>query len=111
MPPSGFNPKAINGLLMYVKENYETVLADRNSSKMDEKEFLEQTVSELENKILTENNSPGTTGLKIFIVECYKDLVKEIYSGQDKYDRQVTNGQAIEKELSQIRNYLTEFKI
>jgi len=62
MPPSGFNQKAINGLL-------------------------------------------------IFIRECYGDLLQEMRDGQDKHGRKVTEGQAIQKELDQIGNYLKKFTI
>ena len=62
MPPSGFSQKAINGLLVFVKE-------------------------------------------------CYEDLLKEIKQGKDKQGRKVTEGQAIQKEISQIKRYLREFEI
>ena len=62
MPPSGFNQKAINGLLIFVKE-------------------------------------------------CYEDLLKEIKQGKDKQGRKVTEGEAIQKEISQIKKYLEEFEI
>ena len=62
MPPSGFNQKAINGLLTFVQA-------------------------------------------------CYEDLLEEIKNGQDKHGRKVTEGQAIQKEIKQIGEYLKKFTI
>lgn len=62
MPPSGFNQKAINGLL-------------------------------------------------IFVQACYEDLLKEIKEGKDKQGRKVSEGEAIQKEISQIKGYLEGFEI
>ncbi len=120
MPPSGFNSKAINGLLEFVRANYETI-ADRYRDKsLSELEFLEKTSSELENQVRTvlterfpnsERLNGGVQGLTTFVVECYRDLVKEIVAGQDKYQRPVVDGKAIQKELDQIGSYLEQFKI
>ena len=108
MPPSGFNKKAIDGLLRYVHAKYDQLLTAYNQQEKSESEFLEETISELESKVT--EDSPNN-GLKVFVVECYKDLVKEIYAGKDKQNRPVTNGQAIKKEINQINDYLTTFKI
>jgi len=50
-------------------------------------------------------------GLLIFVKECYKDLLKEMKEGKDKHGRPVTEGQAIQKELDQIGEYLKKFTI
>src|SRR3989338_4043593 len=119
MPPSGFNQRAINGLLEFVRANYETI-ADRYSGEsLSEQEFLEKTSSELEDQVravLTERfpNSErlngGIQGLTTFVSECYRDLAQEIVAGQDKYKRPVIDGKAIQKELNQIGDYLGKFK-
>ena len=120
MPPSGFNQKAINGLLQFVQANYQTI-ADKYAGKpLSEKDFLEETTNELEKQVRTTLNerfpnsgrlNGGIEGLTTFVVECYRDLAQEIISGQDKYARPVIDGKAIQKELDQIRSYLTTFKI
>ena len=43
--------------------------------------------------------------------ENFKDLIKEIHEGKDKQGRPVTEGQAIQKEITQIREYLEKFEI
>jgi hypothetical protein len=50
-------------------------------------------------------------GLLVFVSECYSDLLDEIKAGKDKHGREVIEGQAIEKELKQIREYLEKFTI
>lgn len=50
-------------------------------------------------------------GLITFVSECYKDLRREIGNGEDKYGREVVCGEAIEKELKQIGEYLEKFTI
>ena len=50
-------------------------------------------------------------GLLVFVQACYEDLLKEIREGKDNQGRKVTEGKAIQKELSQIRSYLKQFKI
>lgn len=42
---------------------------------------------------------------------CYRNLAQEISEGQDKYQRTVIDGKAIQKELSQIGEYLGKFRI
>ncbi len=44
-------------------------------------------------------------GLLIFVASCYEDLLREIKEGKK------TEGQAIQQELGNIRDYLTNFKI
>jgi hypothetical protein len=109
MPPSGFNQKAINGLLLYVQNNYQRLLNTQKLNNLEETAFLEDTISELELNI--DKTEPSSAGLKIFIIECYKDLAREIYAGADKYNRPVQAGKALQKEIDQIREYLTSFKI
>ena len=120
MPPSGFSQKAINGLLEFVRINYETIAYKYNRSDLSEQEFLEKTSTYLEkqvNEVLIERfpNSErlngGVQGLITFVVECYRDLVQEIVAGQDKYQRPVIDGKAIQKELKQIGEYLEKFRI
>jgi hypothetical protein len=110
MPPSGFNQKAINGLLEFVKACYEHVLSDYQST--NEVTYLKEKSSELE-KITTESlkliypkiSSEGVIGLSTFMKENYLELIKEIYVGKKN------NGEAISKEIDNIRNYLTGFEI
>ena len=120
MPPSGFNQKAINGLLEFVRANYETIADKYSGESLLEQEFLEKTSSELENQVRTvlterfpcsERLNGGVQGLTTFVVECYRDLAKDIIAGQDKYQRPVIDGEAIQKELGQIKNYLEQFRI
>ncbi|MAG45553.1 MAG: hypothetical protein CMH63_02145 [Nanoarchaeota archaeon] len=120
MPPSGFSQKAINGLLGFVRANYEVVAERYRDELLTEQEFLERTSDDLENQVKTvlterfpesERLNGGVQGLTTFVVECYKDLAQEIVSGQDKHDRPVIDGKAIQKELDQIGTYLTDFKI
>ena len=120
MPPSGFNQKAINGLLKFVEANYELVADQYSEANLSEQEFLEKTSEELEAQVrstLTERFpdsarlNGGVEGLTTFVVECYRDLAQEIISGRDKYNRSVVDGKAIQKELSQIRSYLSEFRL
>jgi len=119
MPPSGFSQKAINGLLEFVNANYQTI-ADQYDGELSEKDFLEQTSSKLEEQVKntlsqrfpnSERLNGGIEGLTTFVVECYRDLVQEIIAGQDKYQRPVIDGNTIQKELNQIRDYLGKFTI
>ena len=50
-------------------------------------------------------------GLLIFVQSCYEDLLKEMKQGKDKQGRPVTEGQAIQKEITQIQEYLEKFEI
>ncbi len=81
---------------------------------------MEKTSSELEKQVMvvlterfpnSEKLNQGIKGLTTFVVECYRDLAKEITAGQDKYQKPVINGKAIQKELDQIGGYLGKFKI
>ena len=116
MPPSGFSQKAINGLLKFVKSNYQTI-AEEYNGKLTEKEFLKETSNKLEYRVLSFKedlngiSKEGMQGLTTFVVECYKDLAKEISDGHDKYSRPVIDGKAIQKELNQIGDYLKKFTI
>ncbi|MCK4917494.1 MAG: hypothetical protein KAS15_07060 [Nanoarchaeota archaeon] len=120
MPPSGFSQKAINGLLEFVKANYATIADKYKNTSLSEQEFLEETSSKLEEQVRTtltetfpssERLNGGVQGLTTFVVECYRNLAQEIVEGQDKYQRPVIDGKAIQKELDQIGTYLGKFKI
>ena len=120
MPPSEFSKKAINGLLEFVKANYEAIAERYNGESMSEKEFLERTSNELEGQVRTllserfpdsDRLNGGVNGLTTFVVECYRDLGQEIVEGHDKYQRPVIDGKAIQKELDQIETYLKDFTI
>ncbi len=50
-------------------------------------------------------------GLLIFVQACYEDLLKELKEGKDKQGRKVTEGEAIQKEIDQIKEYLQKFEI
>ena len=56
-------------------------------------------------------NQKAIKGLLIFVQACYEDLLKEIKKGKDKQGRRVTEGQAIQKEINQIKEYLEKFNI
>jgi len=120
MPPSGFSQKAINGLLEFIRANYETIAEQYSKTDLSEQEFLEKTSDELEKQVRgvlaerfpnSERLNGGIQGLITFIIECYRDLAREIATGQDKYQRPVIDGKAIEKELNQIGDYLKKFTI
>ncbi|NQZ85157.1 MAG: hypothetical protein HRU03_05555 [Nanoarchaeales archaeon] len=120
MPPSGFNKCAINGLLEFVKANYESVADKYSHESMSERDFLNKISYELEKNVRlkisenfenTDKMKKGIDGLAIFISECFRDLAKEIDDGKDKYNRPVIDGKAIDKELNQIGDYLDKFRI
>jgi hypothetical protein len=120
MPPSGFSQKAINGLLEFVKANYEATLSQHNSNNgTSESNFLAITERILEQKVkktIVQNtpleiSTPGIQGIVTFVTSCYEDLVREIQEGKDKHGRSVTNGKAIQKEIDQIGKYLKDFTI
>ncbi len=120
MPPSGFSQKAINGLLDFVRANYEIMAEDYQANQSTEQDFLAETSGQLEKQVTSllaerfpnsERLNGGVQGLTTFMVECYRDLASEIQAGQDKYQRPVIDGKAIQKELDQIGAYLTDFKL
>ena len=132
MPPSGFSQKAINGLLEFVKGNYEVALDTHETLQESHQEsYLKEKQSPSEEQTLTmkinklnwhmENyskmalgmniNKKALKGLQTFVRENFKDLIKEIHEGKDKQGRPVTEGQAIQKEITQIREYLEKFEI
>jgi len=122
MPPSGFSQEAINGLLDFVRSNYE-VVSERykgSGSTLSERDFLLESSRQLETQVGTVLNerfpnsaslNGGIEGLTTFMVECYRDLAKEIDAGEDKHHRPVIDGSAIQKELDQIGKYLKDFTI
>jgi len=120
MPPSGFSQKAINGLLEFVKASYESTLSQHKvNGKGNEREFLIRKSRDLKQSVLktVKQNTPleiskaGTQGIVTFVTSCYEDLAEEIQDGKDKYNRPVINGNAMQKEISQIGSYLKEFKL
>lgn len=120
MPPSGFSQKAINGLLDFVRANYEIIADKYSGQNLSEQKFLEKTSGELEKQVSgvlaerfpnSERLNEGIQGLTTFVSECYRDLAQEIEAGQDKHQRPVIDGNAIQKELSQIGDYLSKFTI
>ena len=120
MPPSGFSQKAINGLLEFVKANYQATLRpyDAQVTKQSESDFLRETVGALEQRVKQMmEQSPlrigeeGIRGITTFVTSCYEDLVHEIYAGHDKRNRPIVDGKAIQRELDQIGAYLKDFKI
>lgn len=115
MPPSGYSQKAINGLLVFTKVNYEIIAEKYSETDISEKKFLEKTSNELKKQVSevlnerfpkSEQLNEGIKGLTTFVTECYRDLVQEIIAGQDKYQRPVIDGKAIKKEINQIGGYM-----
>jgi len=123
MPPSGFSQKAINGLLEFVRVNYQLMIEEYNlkSSEFDsEQDFLKSTSDKLRLQVESmlrksfphsEKLETGIKGLVLFITECYLDLAGEIEKGTDKHNQQVVDGHAIQKELDQIGAFLKDFTI
>ena len=120
MPPSGFSQKAINGLLEFVKANYQNLAEKYSQANFSEQKFLEKISNEIEKQIqealvkIFQNQellNKGIKGLMTFVIECFRDLSKEIEAGQDKYQRPVVDGKAIQKEINQIKEYLEKFEI
>ena len=120
MPPSGFSPKAIKGLLEFVRSSYGSVLSQLpQDGSVSESVFLTETSKQLKQKvrkavrqnILLEIDDVGVEGLVTFVTSCFDDLVAEIQNGRDKYLRPVIDGKAIQKELNQIGSYLEAFTI
>ena len=112
MPPSGFNQKAINGLLVFVRDAYIDTLDKYSGTNLSEKEFLEQSSEHLENRVrksiiplLTVASAEGLNGLVTFCTENYRDLIKEIQVGKK------TEGQAMQYEIEHISTYLKNFKL
>ena len=112
MPPSGYNQNAINAILEITKFEYEKLFAEYDKSNLKEDEFLNGAIGKLEVEIGKEELAPSISrNIKIFMAENLKDLVNEIYLGKDKLDRSVVNGYAIQKEITQISDYLKKLKI
>ncbi len=119
MPPSGFNNKAINGLLKFTLAVYEITNKEfKEQKEISESNYLEKYIEKLiENnhqitkttKITIEKNA--IDGLNEFVINCFSDLNDEIKIGKDKYQRPVIEGKAMEKEIEQIRNYLKNFNL
>jgi hypothetical protein len=119
MPPSGFSQEAINGLLEFVGSNYRSILSQyKVDIENSEEKFLIKSSIDLRRKVEKsikdsplDVDSTGILGLVTFMTLCYEDLVKEIQAGKDKYDRPVIDGRAMQKEISQIKDYLGDFKL
>ncbi len=120
MPPSGFSPKAIKGLLEFVRASYESMLSQfPKDGSISESAFLTERSKLLKEKVratIKQNTSleiseEGVEGLVTFVTSCFDDLVAEIKNGRDKYLRPVVDGKAIQKELNQIGSYLEAFTI
>jgi len=120
MPPSGFSNKAITGLLEFIQSSYKATKINFNSSgTTSEKEYLRESIKLLKEKLEStlENNMPleidkkGINGLIVFVTTCYEDLIEEINEGKDIHGRLVIEGQAMDKEIVQIGNYLKNFTI
>lgn len=113
MPPSGFNQKAINGLLTFVRATYENTLEKYKHKNLSEREHLQRSIEYLEDIIkstapLALNGTvsrEGIKGLVTFVSVNYKDLVVEIIQGKKR------EGEAIQTELDNISKYLTQFKL
>lgn len=112
MPPSGFNKKAINGLLEFVKGNYENTIKKYGKLNLSEKAQLGNAIIDMENNINNilinlklELPEYAIKGLTIFIIENYADLIKEIQEGKKD------EGNAMQAEITDISNYLLKFTI
>ena len=113
MPPSGFSQQAINGLLIFVKSIYENTLDSYRHKNLSEREHLQESIGYLEGVIkstvpLALNGTvsrEAMEGLTTFISTNYRDLITEILQGKKK------EGEAIQVELDNIRNYLAQFKL
>lgn len=112
MPPSGFNQKAINGLLKFVNASYQVVLGEYKDSDLSESKFLEESAGRLEEiakqaaqAILPKFSPEGVLGLATFVSENYRDLVREVRVGKKP------EGYAVQTELEHIRLFLSKFEI
>ncbi len=114
MPPSGFSQDAINGLLTFVKSTYENTLDRyRDKNHLSEREHLEASIGYLEGVV--KSSAPlalngtvsreGLDGLATFVSTNFRDLISEINTGKKK------EGQAMQAELTNIGNYLAQFKL
>lgn len=107
MPPSGFSKKAIDGLLDFVKIMYEQTLDKYTDQKgYTETEMLQNVIQRMtDNSDTVVIRGDGVAGLNTFVSCCFADLINEIQAGQDKYGRDVVEGKAMQKEITQISEY------
>lgn len=113
MPPSGFSPEAVNGLLVFVRSAYENTLDRYKGQNLGEREVLEGAVGYLDGivrtstPLATNGTVPreGIAGLAKFVTANFRDLVAEIDAGKK------TEGQAMKAEIEDIGRYLAQFTI
>ncbi len=113
MPPSGFSQKAINGLLEFVKDAYQSTLERFRDRDLTEEVVLRESIKYLDG--LVEKSAPlaldktvserGVRGLQAFVATNYEDLIKEIHDGKKQ------EGYAMRTEIDHIRSYLEKFKL
>lgn len=113
MPPSGFSQSAVNGLLVFVRDNYQRTLDKYRGQNLSEEGILEDSVRYLER--LVEKSAPvaldgttsreGITGLQQFVSTNFRDLIQEIHIGKKQ------EGQAMQTEIEHIGAYLAQFKL
>lgn len=113
MPPSGFSQKAINGLLAFVEDAYQSTLDRYRARDLTEKTVLRESITYLDG-IVQQSVSlaldgtvseRGIKGLQAFMATNYEDLIKEIYSGKKQ------EGHAMQAEIAHIRQYLAQLKL
>jgi len=112
MPPSGFNQRAVNGLLVFVQDTYKQTLDKFKGKNISEQQVLKEMIAYIEKSV--DNSSfglkgnvtnNGISGLKAFITENFKDLIKEIEVGKKQ------EGQAMQAEIKDIGRYLEQFTL
>lgn len=128
MPPSGYSKKGIASLTTDVMEHYKLAqtqyqtLVDYVSehdiveAELSEAEFLlnyaitmEEQAELIEPSLLV--GPKNVVEYTKFITSCFRNLAQEIYDGKDKYQRQVIDGRAMQKEINQIKTHLEQYKI
>ena len=113
MPPSGFSQEAVNGLLDFVKDNYQLTLKRCNGRNLTEEQILQESMNHLKEMsgksssiALGETVSEkGINGLRIFVSANWKDLIREIKEGKKE------QGRAMQQEIEDIGDYLSKFKL
>lgn len=113
MPPSGFSQDAINGLLVFIRDNYQNTLTKYKGRDLSEENTLEDSIRYL--NTLVEQSTPvaldgtvsreGIKGLQQFVSTNFKDLIKEIHIGKKE------EGKAMQTEIDHISTYLAKFKL
>ena len=109
MPPSGFSQDAIRGLLVFVRELYQRTLEKYSGKNLTEERILSESISHLDK--LVEDSVPkglsyeGLMGLRKFVSSNFRDLIREIHEGKKE------EGYAMQKEIKNIGDYLSRFKL